>query len=190
MTGQGIALAASSEQDLRSRLATSEPAAFDELVALHAPRIRRLAHRLLGWRETDAEDVVQDVFLAALKRLPRFRGDSSIATWLTTITINRCRTHRRRRLLRLRWLTRRAPGDSESSPADRDSLDREVSSRVRSAVRALSAVHREVIVLFYLEALTAEQIAALLDISRGAVELRLHRARARLKESLSDLMSD
>jgi RNA polymerase sigma factor (sigma-70 family) len=188
MTGEGIALAHGSEQDLQSRLAQSDPAAFDQLVALHAPGVRRLAYRLLGWRE-DAEDVVQDVFLAAFKQVRRFRRNSSIGTWLTTITINRCRTHRRRQLLRMRWLTRRAKL-SDAPAADGASMDQEVVARVRSAVRALRAQDREVIVLFYLEDQTAAQISEVLGISRGAVELRLHRARARLKKTLSDFVSD
>src|SRR5438552_9750834 len=182
MRGEGIALAQRGEQDLACRLARTDSTAVAELVAVHAPRVRRLAYRLLGWRE-DVYDVLQDVFLAALDQMHRFRGDSSVATWLTTITINRCRTHRRRRLLHMRWLTQRR--DSSGAPAsDQQSLRDETSARVRLAVQKLRAKDREVIVLFYLEDQPATQIAALLGISRGAVEVRLHRARARLKKLL------
>src|SRR5438874_10543703 len=128
---------------------------FEQLVALHEPRIRRLAYRLLGWRG-DVDDVVQDVFLTALARIGTFRGEASIATWLTSVTINRCRTNRRRRLLRLRWLARRPKPDC-AQPADQRSMRDEVSARVRSAVRALRPKDREVIVLFYLEDFSAQQ---------------------------------
>jgi RNA polymerase sigma-70 factor (ECF subfamily) len=179
--GEGIAQPR--EDDAPARVAD-----FDQLVALHEPRIRRLAFRLLGW-SGDVDDVVQDVFLAALARIGKFRGDASIATWLTSITINRCRTDRRRRLLRLRWLARRAKPES-AQPADQRSMRDEVSARVRSAVRALRPKDREVIVLFYLEDFSAQHIAELLSISRGAVEVRLHRARARLKNQLAEFMKD
>ena len=68
------------------------------LVALHQQRVSRLVYRLLGWRG-EVEDIVQDVFLAALKSHKNFREESSQWTWLAAITINRCRTHRRRKLL-------------------------------------------------------------------------------------------
>jgi len=63
---------------------------FERLVALHEPRIRRLAHRLLGWRDagSDADDVVQDVLLVLLNKLHTFRGDATLSTWLTSVTIN------------------------------------------------------------------------------------------------------
>jgi RNA polymerase sigma-70 factor (ECF subfamily) len=169
----------------------AETTSFEQLVAAHEPRVRRLAHRLLGWHEgaSDVDDVVQDVFLAALKNLSRFRGEASIATWLTRVTINRCRTHRRRQFLRLRWLRRqRSPADAP--PADESDVAKETSSKVRLAVQQLSARDREVIVLFHLEELCASEIIALLGISRGAFDVRLHRARQRLKTKLADLMDD
>jgi len=63
------------------------PATFDALVAEQAPRITRLCYRLLGWR-ADVADVVQDVFVAALRALPTFRGASDVSTWLTRIAVN------------------------------------------------------------------------------------------------------
>ena len=182
MNGEGIALEDGGEQHLASRLS------FEQLVALHAPRIRRLAFRLLGWRG-DVDDVVQDVFLAALDRMHRFRGDAKVATWLTSITLNRCRSHRRRQLLRMRFLTR-TPTPRFSHAADQQPMRDETSAHVRRAVQSLPPKDREVIVLFYLEGQSAAQIAELLDISRGAAEVRLHRARARLKKLLAEFMKD
>src|SRR5439155_22565197 len=118
-----------------------------------------------------------------------FRGDASLATWLTRVTINRCRTHQR-----LRWLSRRRfdrqrpPRLSEEAPgADHDVLRDDTTARVRAAVQSLRPRDREVIVLFYLEELAGADIADLLGISTGAVDARLHRARKRLKEKLADL---
>jgi RNA polymerase sigma-70 factor (ECF subfamily) len=166
--------------------AQREQDGFEQLVALHAPRVRRLAHRLLGWRNaSDVEDVVQDVFLAALEKLNNFRGDAQVSTWLTTITLNRCRTHRRPRLLKLKWLTHR-----DEPASDGQAIEDETSARVRQAVQELSAKDREVIVLFHLEEQPIAEIAKLLGAKANAIEVRLHRARQRLKETLGDLVND
>ncbi len=163
---------------------------FERLVVLHEPRVRRLAHRLLGWRDNaSVDDVVQDVFLAALKNLSRFRGDASVETWLMRITINRCRSHQRRQLVTLRWLREPRRDPEPTSGADADALADETRSLVRAAVAKLAAKEREVIVLNYLEEMPVKEIATLLNLSRGAVDVRLHRARAKLKESMKDLAS-
>src|SRR5262245_50155020 len=79
---------------------------FEQLVAQHQSRVARLAQRLLGWRDADVQDVVQEVFVCAWAHLASFRGESSIETWLTRLTINQCRSHRRRRLARVSLLAR------------------------------------------------------------------------------------
>lgn len=188
MTRHGLEDADSS--DLARRIARAEPGAFEQLVALYQPRVERLAHRLLGWGD-GAQDVVQDVFLAALRKAGTFRGDASLLTWLTVITLNRCRTHRRRNLLRLRahgFLSHRSARQAESS--DRPAIEDERARRVRTAVAGLAPKDREVIVLCYLEHRSTAQIAALLSISQNAVEVRLHRARQKLREPLQGLMKD
>ncbi len=129
--------------------------------------------------------MVQEVFLAALKNATRFRRGSSLTTWLTTITLNKCRSQRRGFLVRLRLLTGLGARPTEDAPpADVPMAAEETFSQVRSALRQLSPRDREVIVLHYLEENTAEEMATLLGVKRGAVEVRLHRARARLREIL------
>ena len=173
-----------------SRVAKGDADSFESLVALHEPRIRRLAYRLLGWRDADIEDVVQDVFLSALKRLGTFRGDAGVATWLTSVTLNRVRTLRRRRLLKFRWLRRQRDETAAGGFTDAAILDDETNVRVRDAVQQLSPKDREVIVLFHLEQLPIAQISKLLGTSSNAIEVRLHRARQKLKTKLGDLMID
>jgi RNA polymerase sigma-70 factor (ECF subfamily) len=165
---------------------------FEQLVALHEPRVRRLAHRLLGWQSaTDAaDDIVQDVLLVLLNKLDAFRGDSSLATWLTRVTINKCRTHQRRRWVREKLLLWTPPLSEECGRADREPIRDDTNACVRTAVQSLTPRDREVIVLFYLEQLTSAQIAQILGIATPAVDTRLHRARQRLKEKLKDLVTD
>ena len=165
--------------------------AFERLIAAHEPRVRRLAYRLLGWQggRDEIDDVVQDVFLAAYKRSETFRGESDVSTWLASVTINRCRTYQRRQVLRLKWF-RRQHVENEALGSDEKSLRDEAGERVRTAIDALRAKDREVIVLFYLEALPIAEIASMLSVTNNAIEVRLHRARQRLKELLGDLMNE
>ena len=160
---------------------------FDAIVARHQPQVARLAHRLLGWRDRAAvEDVTQEVFLVALTRLKDFRGDSTMSTWLAGITINQCRAHRRRSVLRLKWLRETWNRHDANQPPD----PQETSQRVRDAVAQLPPRDREVIVLFYLEDFSVAQIAVLLGVKNNAIEVRLHRARQRLKTQLADFIGD
>ena len=166
------------------------PAAFDRLVESRQDRVARLASRLLGW-PADVDDVVQEVFLAAWKGLPRFRGQSELGTWLMRITVNKCRSHRRKEMLRLRWLWSRQQEDAAASePADRAALDRETQAEIRRGVRRLPARYCEVVVLRYLEEMPVEKIGQVLGLTRNTVEVRLHRARERLKKELAGLMDD
>jgi RNA polymerase sigma factor (sigma-70 family) len=156
---------------------------FEELVRAHHKQVTRLAFRLLGWRDSEVEDVVHDVFLAAFERLDRFRNEASPWTWLAAITINRCRTHRRRKLLRLRWL-RSARRDADSDPgfSGKDESVR----RVRDAVARLQSRDREAIVLHHLEQMSIAQISDLTGDRKNAIEVRLHRARKKLRVMLGD----
>jgi RNA polymerase sigma-70 factor (ECF subfamily) len=160
-------------------------AAFERVVALYERRVARLAHRLLGWIG-DVDDVVQDVFLAVYEQSHKFRGDSELWPWLTAITVNKCRSRLRRHFLKLRWLRSVDPFTAHEAEADRDSLRDETSAKVRTAVRALPARDREVIVLYYLEDRPVAEISQLLGSSENAIDVRLHRARKRLKELLGN----
>lgn len=160
-------------------------AEFERLVADEREHVARLASRLLGWRG-DVEDVVQDVFLKAWRGWSGFRKESSVRTWLTRITINACRA-------RLRawkgWLRVFSPANPDEPPRARpeareSGLDEDSLRRVRAGVRALPLKLREAVVLRYLEDLPIAEIATVLGVSEGAVEVRLHRARERLRTTL------
>ena len=135
---------------------------------------------------------VQDVFLAAMKGLGRFRGRSDVSTWLTSIAVNACRSHWRKRAIRLRFLTDmvgRGSRDGSAGP-DEGVMDRESFARVRRAVQSLPQKLREVVVLRYLEELSRDDVAVAVCITRDAVDVRLHRARKYLKGTLADLIED
>lgn len=159
--------------------------AFDRIVSEHAADVQALAGRLLGW-DGDVEDVVQEVFLAAFVGLKRFKGASSLRTWLYSITINKCRSHRHRRRVRLRVFS--GPNKDEADSAASESMTKDDFDRVRAAVRSLPVKYREVVVLKYLQELSTEKIREILGVSDNVVYVRLNRARAMLKDKLSNLM--
>ena len=177
------------DADQLAKAATGDPAAFDGLVRTHQERITRLVHRLLGW-SNDVDDVVQDVFVDVLRNLSRFDGRSSVLTWITRIAINRCRSHQRRQWLRSCFL-RKLPlprGEGRGEGAGDQLETQETIQQVHQAIQQLNGRDREIIVLRYLEELPVEQIAETLGAMRGAIDVRLSRARRRLETILKPLL--
>ena len=163
--------------------------AFDRIVERYSADTAALANRLLGW-PGDVEDVVQDIFLAAFLGLKRFRCECSLKTWLFTITINQCRNYRYKQMLRLKIFSKAADkvSPSPAQAADKKPMDNETFDRIRRAVKVLPAKYREPLVLKYLQELSANEIARILSISQNTLQVRLSRARKRLKKDLAGLM--
>jgi len=163
--------------------------AFHALVDRHAPALFRTAMSLSRSR-ADAEDLLQETFIAAHRGLKQFAGRSSVRTWLHTIltrhafkSLHRSRHHRAA-------LSIDAMSDSPRAvPADDSAMMRQASSTsvdrrldVMQTLQSLSDLHREVLVLRELQGLSYEEIATILKVPRGTVESRLFRARAEFRE--------
>jgi RNA polymerase sigma factor CnrH len=174
----------------RHQPAESDRDEFDRLIGEHRGAIHRLAFRLLGWRD-GAEDVVQDVFLAAWAAWRRYPGPEAAAPWLMRIAVNKCRSRMRRDAVRsrwTRWMSMGAAAVKSPDPAVDKLLAEERDDRVRRAIQALDMSYREVTVLYYLERMSIDEIAELTRRRRNTVEVRLHRARKKLEVALADLM--
>ena len=157
---------------------------FETLYERYAERLYRYAASRTGSPEA-AADIVSQTMLAALEGLERFEpARGSFAAWLFTIAgrriADRHRAHRRLlRYLRARW----RPDPPAEDPLDQIDRDAE-RALVRAAVRRLSDTHREVILLRHVAELPIAEIAATLNISEGAVKMRLNRARKHLADDL------
>ena len=152
------------------------------LYAQHVHQVARWAERLAG-PDLDLEDIVHEVFSVVHRQRDRFRHDSSVATWLFGITDNVVR-HRRRKERWWRWLTGSAEDTAGhlASPAPDPLHDVERDEAARTVYRLLDQLperDRQVLILFDLEELAADEVAALLEIKPANARLRLHRARAR-----------
>ncbi|HSZ81974.1 MAG TPA: sigma-70 family RNA polymerase sigma factor [Polyangia bacterium] len=160
----------------------TEVPTLDALYRAHAATVARWAAHLGGPR-LDVEDAVHEIFLVAGRRLPEFRGDAKITTWLYRITERVVRGGRRRERLR-RWLDFVRRGDVEQSlspprPTPVEELERAQSrDTVYRILDRLAEKYRRVLVLFELEELSGEEIAALTGVKLATVWVHLHRARA------------
>lgn len=158
---------------------------LEALVRENEGRVRRVVFRLNGWR--DSEDLVQEVFVRAFEGMGKFEGRAAVSTWLTAVAVNVCRAERRKRVFReafwRRWRAEEPMGQLDVEAGERG-------ERVVAAVRALPGKVREVVVLRYLEEMDLDAVAAAVGISKGTVEVRLHRGRAMLAERLGDLRED
>lgn len=175
------------ERQLAARVARGDDTALDEVIALYGSRVVTLAARLLAWTD-GAEDVAQDVFVAVLAKGKHFRAESSLWTWLAALTVNRCRSVRRRRWLQERVLS--LVGHSTRAVEVKQLERDEHAAQVRAVVADLPAAAREVIVLRYFEELSMEEIAAIVGAKRNTVEARLSRARKQLEPLLKPLADE
>ncbi len=165
---------------------------LDALYRAHASTVARWANRLAG-PATDIDDLVHEIFLVAGQRLAEFRGEAKVTTWLYRIT-ERLALERRRRDRFRRWFSRARSLDIErvfspSQPTPLETLERRQS--VEAVYRMLDRLpdkYRTVLILFEIEELSGEEIAALTGQKEATVWVRLHRARARfLNEMKRDL---
>lgn len=137
-------------------------------------RLLRAAVVMCGNRE-DAQDLVQETLLQALRSMPRFRGDSAPYTWLYAILRRQCLNRRRKaRFLEFFGLL---PDRPEETPSVEQRMDQEFDrERLRNALSALSFRHREILFLRYVEELKIREMASLLHLPSGSVKSRLHNA--------------
>ncbi len=164
-------------------LRRQDPVAAQELVASYGNRLFRSACLLCG-NEAEAQDLVQETFLQAIRSARRFGGRSSIYTWLHGILLNLTRHYHRdrKRLVYEEELTDAEPAPPDETPSG---LDLEMTAgALADALRQLSDPHREVIVLRFYEDMRIHEIAAHLGISMGTVKSRLHYAIAEMQRRL------
>jgi RNA polymerase sigma factor (sigma-70 family) len=149
-------------------------ATFAEQVAAARPRVVAVATRLVG---DEAEDVAQEAALRAFLSLSQLRDPDRFEAWLCGIAVNLAKM----RLRRAATYARAVAGAPPPPAPD----DHELLELVRDAVEVLPPGQRDAVLLHYVDDLSCEEVAALLDTTPGAVRVRLHRARAQLRRELA-----
>ena len=171
-----------------------DPNAYRHLVERYQGQIHRLVSGLLGYEHGNVDDVVQEVFVKAYFSLGRFREESSFATWIYRIAVNRARDEFRKassqlsldtalsgetvQALRALW---DQAGDEGEAPRAPEALQRFVSQ----AVAALPEKLRTVVTLKDMEGLSYPEVGEILKCSVGTVKSRHSRARQRLRDLLA-----
>jgi RNA polymerase sigma-70 factor, ECF subfamily len=182
-----------SDAALLTATVAGDTTAFDRFVTRHAAHVHRFLASL-GVLDADADDAMQDTFVAAWRGASGFRGDGTARAWLFTIARNAVRHAARRRVgepdrfapleaadsLDAIALAAGWGSDAQSSASDRVQL-------VHVALQQLDAPDREILVLRDMEGLSGDETAAALELSLPAMKSRLHRARLRLAVAVRTL---
>ncbi len=176
------------EHQLTSRLIQGDPAAVVEFVERYTDDVYRFVYHQVGGLAQDAEDIVQETFVAALNAIHRFRGDSKLRTWLFSIAAHKVAD-----------LYRRIKRKPEIVPLDMDTLLQtegphpekvverlEVGQRVRQALSQLPPHYSTALVLKYVDDMRVREIGKVMKRSEKSVESILVRARRLLSEILKD----
>lgn len=169
-----------SDEALMAQIRAGSQTAYRRLVNRHLKRTYALARRLTG-NEAEAEDVVQDAFLQVWQRRTQWSdvGGARFTTWLYRVVVNRCIDHKRRPV----GQDLEAVAEPSDSAPDAVSTihRRQVAARLSDAQNKLTPQQRAAVTLFYYENLSNADIAAVMQISVGAVESLLKRARQQLR---------
>ncbi len=171
------------------RVLAGERGLYALLLPRHNQRLFRAARAILR-RDDEAEDVVQQAWVAAFENLEQFRHESSFATWLTRIAVNealgRLRRSNRRGDLALVELHDESAMATEHPSPEEDVAAREMGVLLERRIDALPDLYRVVFMLREVEELGTADTAACLGLTEETVRVRLHRARHMLQESLTE----
>jgi RNA polymerase sigma-70 factor, ECF subfamily len=175
--------------ELVRRILMGELELFELLMRRSNPRLFRVARAIVG-DDDEAEDVLQQTYLNAFAQLRSFEGRARLSTWLTRIAANEAlaRVRQRRRLVatedeeEIMW--HQEPERSRPSP-EADAASGELKRILEQALDELPPNHRAILVLRDVEELSTLEAATCLGITEESAKVRLHRARAQLRERLS-----
>jgi RNA polymerase sigma-70 factor (ECF subfamily) len=184
-----------SEQTLIEKAKAGDTRAFDVLVKRHESKIYNLLLGITGSR-TAADDLFQESFLTAWRKIRSFRGDSSLSTWLYRIAVNTALMKKRKKG-RVNTVSIDAPIVLDGKDVKREFQDdwsksplasmenTELKERVSKAIGALPEKYKAVLIMRDMEGLSNEEVKKVLNISLPSVKSRLHRARFAVRNELS-----
>jgi RNA polymerase sigma-70 factor (ECF subfamily) len=175
---------------LAQRCRDGDAAAFEELYRAHAGRLYNLVFRMAGSAQ-EAEDLLQDVFLHAHRKLGSFRGDSSLGTWLYRLAVNQCLDFLRGRQNRMTRATGSLDDHGTDEPAATLPTVPTAISRIdlERAIARLPPGCRSAFVLHDVEGFEHNEVARLLGVSEGTSKSQVHKARSKLRAMLSGVRS-
>lgn len=179
-----------SDEKVVERVLSGDISLFEILMRRYNQRLYRVARGILA-DDTEAEDVMQEAYLRAFRELAGFRGEASFATWLTRIAVHEAlsRARKRRRLVPIDATFDGGEPPDPPTPShgpEREAENRELQAVLQEAVEALPDPLRAVFCLREIEGLSSEETADSVGITVENVRVRLHRAKAALRQKLDD----
>ena len=173
------------ELALIERCRKGDLGAFEELYRTHAGRLYSVALRLVG-NPADAEDLLQEIFLAAHRKLDTFRGESSLGTWLYRLATNLCLDHLRSRTGRSRHVTDSIDDEPGLFDVATSSLAEQTVTKMdlERALARLPEGCRSAFVLHDVEGLEHREVAEILGVAEGTSKSQVHKARLKLRKML------
>ena len=183
---QPVTQARAEDMALVERCRKGDLAAFEEIYRAHSGKLFSLACRMVG-NPADAEDLLQEIFLSAHRKLEGFRGESALGTWLYRMATNQCLDYLRSKAARNEQLT--GALDDELGLADggsRKLAERTVAKMdLERAVAKLPEGARAAFVLHDVEGLEHREVAEVLGVAEGTSKSQVHKARLRLRTLLT-----
>ena len=172
--------------ELVQRCQHGDAAAFEEVYRAHAGRLYKLMFRMAGSAH-EAEDLLQEVFLHAHRKLGSFRGESSLGTWLYRLAVNHCLDALRGRQAKMTRVTDSLDEEGAAELATPSPVVPTAVSRLdlERAIARLPAGCRAAFVLHDVEGFEHNEIAKLLGVSEGTSKSQVHKARMKLRAMLS-----
>lgn len=186
--------AAPEDMDLARRALARDAEAFRAIMRRHNQKLYRLARSIIR-NDSEAEDIVQETYVTAFAHLGSFRGEASLATWLSRIAINEALGRLRKKRRTAAVITDEPVHDAQVIPfplnagdidPERMMAQRQILALVERATDALPDVYRTVFVARVIEGLSMEETADLLGIKPQTVKTRLHRARTLVRRQLDE----
>lgn len=189
------------DDELINAFKGGDKAAFQELVLKYEQRVYNHCLRMIG-DEEESYDLTQEVFLKVFRKIGSYEHTYSFYTWLYRITVNACIDFMRRKKRAVQSVSLSSGASEEGSEGQREqdiadssfvpedtALNQELNEVLNAAIGQLSEKLRAIIILKEIEGFSYEEIADILNCSRGTVKSRLFRARERLKELLAEYVS-
>lgn len=174
------------EPQLIAGVLAGDPSAERLFYDRHLDRVWRLAYRFAGDTEL-AQDIVQETFVRAFAKLESFRGESALATWVTSVATTSALTTLRK-VKRFRSQVSLEDASEIAHPGRQAEPD--LKRRMSEAIAALPEGYRTVFLMHDVEGYTHEEIGVALGIQSGTSKAQLFRARARLREALADFAGE
>ena len=173
------------EAELVAACLDGRAGAFDLVVERHRRPVYQLCYRFVGNHE-DASDLSQDVFLRAYRGLGRFRGQSTLATWLYRIGVNVCLNRVSLKSLKSEPIDERQFADTRTESASQGLLREERAVQVRRAIAGFPRKQRAALVLRMYHEMSHQEIAEALGSSVGAAKANVFHALQNLKRALGE----